>query len=359
MDRITYLIEKFWQGKATEKEKKEILRYLEQHNPEWKTRMEQAFLADEPSQNDLKVERAAQIFTRIKSVASIDEEVHPPLIHCMRPWVRITVAAVVLIVFGWGISTYLKNNEPSSTMVSMTVPMPDTIVHRNMNQEDLVVLLDDGSKVSLASGSSIRYLSHFDKDKRDVFLEGKAVFEVSKDTLRPFTVWAEGYSTTALGTTFSVTAHHTEVFKVNLFSGKVVVRSSLNSSVALSDVYLEPGEELSVNPLSGLWAVSGQTLPSMPVAKKEVRPEKKEKTPVDLESDLLVFDKTSLDEVFRRIARKHDVHVDLSGVDVRQLSFTGEFQPTDSLEVVLNIICNMNDLIYHKEERTIRIEKNN
>src|SRR5690606_26298478 len=159
--------------------------------------------------------------------------------------------------------------------------------------------------------------------------------------------------------TFSVSAHHTEVFKVNLFSGKVVVRSSLNSSVTLSDVYLEPGEELRVNPLSGLWAVSDRTSPSMPVAKKKVRPEKREKIPADAESDLLVFDKTSLDEVFSRIARKYDVHVDLSGVDVRQLSFTDDFQPTDSLDVVIGIICNMNDLIYHKEERTIRIEKNN
>lgn len=359
MDRITYLIEKFWQGKATEKERKEMLRYLEQHNPEWRAHMEQAFLAEEPSENDLKVERAAQIFTEIKSVAGIDEEVHLPLIHRIRPLVRIAVAAVVLVLFGWGISMYLKNNEPSHTMVSTIVSMPDTIVHKNMDQEDLIVLLEDGSKASLTSGSSITYVSHFDVNKRDVFLEGEATFEVAKDTLRPFSVWAEGYSTTALGTTFSVSAHHAEMFKVNLFSGKVVVRSSRNSSVTLSDVYLEPGEELRVNPFSGLWAVSGRTSPSMSVAKKKVRPEKREKAPADAESDLLVFDKTSLDEVFRRVARKYDVRVDLSGVDVGQLSFTGDFQPTDSLHVVVDIICNMNDLIYHKEERTIRIEKNN
>lgn len=359
MDRITYLIEKFWQGKATEKERKEILRYLEQHNPEWRTHMEQAFLADELSENKLETERAEQIFTQIQSVAGIHREERFPLIHRIRPFVRIATAAIVLVIFGWGISKYLKDSEPSHTMVSMNVSVADTIVHRNMKQEDLIVLLEDGSKASLTSGSSITYVSHFDVNKRDVFLEGEATFDVAKDTLRPFTVWAEGYSTTALGTTFSVSAHHTEVFKVNLFSGKVVVRSSLNSSVALSDVYLEPGEELSVNPFSGLWAVSSRALPSMPVAKKEVRLEKREKILEEGESGLLVFDKTSLDEVFRRIARRYDIHIDLSGVNVSQLSFTGDFQPTDSLNVVIGIICNMNDLIYHKEERKIRIEKNN
>lgn len=358
MDRITYLIEKFWQGKATEKERREILRYLEQHNPEWRNRMEQAFLTDELSENDLEAERVEQIFSQIKSVSAIDEEVHRPLLHRIRPFVRIAVAAIVLVIFGWGISMYLKDSEVPHTMVLTPVSMSDTIVHKNMNHENLIVLLEDGSKASLTSGSSIAYVSHFDIDKRDVFLEGEATFEVAKDTRRPFTVWAEGYSTTALGTTFSVRAHHAEVFKVNLLSGKVVVRSSFKSSVTLSDVYLEPGEELSVNPSNGLWAVSGRTSPPMPTTKKNVRLEKRAKTP-EAESDLLVFDKTSMDEVFRRIARKYDVHIDLSDVDVSQLSFTGDFQPTDSLNVVIGIICNMNDLIYHKEERTIRIEKNN
>ncbi|MBD1423445.1 FecR family protein [Sphingobacterium chuzhouense] len=359
MDRITYLIEKFWQGKATAKEKLEILRYLEQHNPEWRSHMEQAFMTEEPSENDLEPERAEQIFTQIQSVAGIDEKTSLSVIQRIRPLIQILAAAVVLLIFSWGVFNYLKDKETPHTVVSTPVPVKDTIVHRNINQEDLIVRLEDGSKVSLTSGSSITYISHFDVDKRDIFLEGEAMFEVAKDTLRPFTVWAEGYSTTALGTTFSVSAHHTEVFKVNLFSGKVVVRSSLSSSVALSDVYLVPGEELRVNPSNGLWAVSSKTLPSVPVAKKNIRIAKKEKIQEDVENDALVFDKTSLDEVFRRIAQKYDVHIDLSGVDVRQLSFTGDFQPTDSLDVVISIICNMNDLIYHEEGRKIRIERNN
>lgn len=358
MDRITYLIEKFWQGKATLKERREILRYLEQHNPEWKRRMEQAFMAEEPFENGLEPERAAQIFTQIQSVAGIDEKTSLSVIQRIRPLIQILAAAVVLLIFSWGVFIYLKNKETAYNVVSTPVPVQDTIVHKNLNQEDLIVLLEDGSKVSLTSGSSITYISYFDVDKRDIFLAGKATFDVVRDTLRPFTVWAKGYSTTALGTTFSVSAYDTGVFKVNLISGKVVVRSSPKSSVSLSDVYLEPGEELRVNSSNGLWAVSG-TLPPIPVVKKSVRPVQKEKVEEDVKIDLLVFDKTSLDEVFRRIARKYDVHIDLSRVEVSQLSFTGNFQPTDSLNLVIGVICNMNDLIYHEEGDKIRIERNN
>lgn len=358
MDRITYLIEKFWRGSATEKERREILRYMEQHNPEWRAHMEQEFLTGEPAEDNLAGERAEQIFTQIQSATDIVEEQKPrPLLYRIRPLIRIAAAVVVFLIFAWGISMYIQDNDSSGMMVSTPVPMSDTIVRENKSQEDLVVILEDGSKATLGYKSSIRYVSRFNVDKRDVFLKGEAIFEVAKDTLRPFTVWTEGYSTTALGTTFSVSAHHADVFKVNLLSGKVVVRSSYNSSVPLADVYLEPGEELRVNPFSGLWAVSGRTSTSMPLAKKKVRLEKRKKILEDAESDSLVFDKTSLDEVFRRIAKKYDADVDLSGVELSQLSFTGGFQPTDSLDVVIGVICNMNDLIYRIEERKIRIEK--
>src|SRR5690606_14747347 len=139
MDRITYLIEKFWQGKATAKEKLEILRYLEQHNPEWRNHMEQAFMAEEPSENDLEPERAEQIFTQIQSVAGIDEKTSLSVIQRIRPLIQILAAAVVLLIFSWGVFSYLKDKETPHTVVSTPVPVKDTIVHRNINQEDLIV----------------------------------------------------------------------------------------------------------------------------------------------------------------------------------------------------------------------------
>ncbi|TYP88296.1 FecR family protein [Sphingobacterium allocomposti] len=358
MDRITYLIEKFWQGKATAKEKQEILRYLEQHNPAWRHRMEQAFMAAEPSESDLKAERAEEIFTQIQSAAGISEKKPISLLQRIRPFVRVA-AAVILLISGWIVFKHLDDKEARPATAYTPVSVPDTIVHRNVNKEDLVVRLEDGSTVSLTSGSSIAYRSHFDVDRREIFLEGKATFKVAKDSLRPFTVWAEGYATTALGTTFSVSAYHTEVFTVNLMSGKVVVRSSPKSSVALSDVYLKPGEELRVNPVSGRWAVSNKNMVPERLDKEQLLPAGTDDKTEDSGDNLLAFNKTSLDEVFRRVARKYDVDIDLSNVDIRQLSFTGKFQPTDSLNVVIGIICNMNDLIYHEEGRKIRIARNN
>src|SRR5690606_8646676 len=138
-----------------------------------------------------------------------------------------------------------------------------------------------------------------------------------------------------------------------------VVRSSPQSSVALSDVYLEPGEELRVNSRSGLWAVSNRLNQPISVSKKKVRSKKIEKISEEEGSDLLRCDKAPLDEVFRCIAREFYRNIDVFARALHQFSFTGEFLTTDYVEGGLNIICNMNDLIYHKEERTIRRERTN
>ncbi len=72
------------------------------------------------------------------------------------------------------------------------------------------VTLADGTKVMLNSGSLLRYQENFPSDKREVFLEGEAFFEVYHDPERPFTVKAGDVSTTALGTSFNIMAYERE-----------------------------------------------------------------------------------------------------------------------------------------------------
>lgn len=357
MDRITYLIERFWQGKATEEEKKEILLYLKQHNPNWKNRMEQEFLKNTDAVHaHLNSEHSGQIFDQILLKVGIEEQQKPSLMRRIRPFVKMAVAATILVLFGWGISAYLKSHSVSPE-ASIAVAVSDTTRHVNLGREDLIVELEDGSIVSLTSGSSMHYITNFETDKRDLFLEGEAKFEVAKDTLRPFTVWADGYSTTALGTAFVVSAIHEEVFKVNLLSGKVVVRSSSKSNVALSDVYLEPGQELNIDHVAGLWAVSGKLEPSIAIVQQKEKPIATIPSREKIDSDELIFDKTPLDEVFRRVAKRYGQDIDLNHDQLHSLSFTGSFELSDSLHVVMNIICNMNDLAYYQEDGKLRIEE--
>src|SRR5690606_23661467 len=110
--------------------------------------------------------------------------------------------------------------------------------------------LSDGSKVVLNSGSSIKYIKGFEKDKREILLDGEAYFDVARDADRPFTVRKANVSVTALGTSFNVQAYENEDLNISLISGKVGIEM-------LSDyqqyVLLEQGESLQVRP-EGTWS---------------------------------------------------------------------------------------------------------
>ena len=69
------------------------------------------------------------------------------------------------------------------------------------------LVLADGTKVFLNSGSEIRYPAMFRGKRREVFLKGEAWFEVAKDSTRGFWVHAGEMNVKVLGTSFNVKAY--------------------------------------------------------------------------------------------------------------------------------------------------------
>ncbi|CEJ15504.1 fec operon regulator FecR [bacterium YEK0313] len=69
--------------------------------------------------------------------------------------------------------------------------------------ETRVVRLDDGSSVTLNTGSAVA-ASYDDTMRRVTLLRGEAVFQVATDPRRPFVVAAAGGAARALGTVFAV-----------------------------------------------------------------------------------------------------------------------------------------------------------
>lgn len=71
------------------------------------------------------------------------------------------------------------------------------------------IFLSDGTKVFLNAGTTLKYPVNFIKGKnREVFLEGEAYFEVSKDEMHPFIVNANEMNIKVLGTKFNVSSYN-------------------------------------------------------------------------------------------------------------------------------------------------------
>jgi transmembrane sensor len=91
-------------------------------------------------------------------------------------------------------------------------------------RERAELLLSDGTRIRLAPASQLRVAADFGIDRRDVYLDGLAYFDVSHDPRRPFTVFARNASTLDLGTQFVVRAYAEDsAVQVVVRSGAVVL----------------------------------------------------------------------------------------------------------------------------------------
>ncbi len=103
------------------------------------------------------------------------------------------------------------------------------------------IQLPDGSTVWLNKASALQFPTSFADSVRHLQLDGEAYFEVTTDSLRPFTVYANGSITKVLGTEFNIRARQPEkTIVVTVREGKVSMADSTSVS---KRVLLEKGEK--------------------------------------------------------------------------------------------------------------------
>ena len=151
----------------------------------------------------------------------------------------IAIAASVLLVFTtiWLINRYtpsLKNEQLNRQETE------------NKSSNSLFITLSDGTKVTLKKDSKIQVSKDFGNKNRVVYLNGEAFFEVKKDPLQPFIVYAGGIVTKVLGTSFTVRAYQNESkTSVAVKSGNVTVyqEKSIKQNNLAEQILLTPNQE--------------------------------------------------------------------------------------------------------------------
>ena len=100
--------------------------------------------------------------------------------------------------------------------------------------------LDDGSRITLNAGSSLKYPKSFDKSVRSVELKGEAYFDIERDTSRPFLVKTRRAEIEVLGTSFNIRENEDSLIIV-VSEGVVALRALKNKGD--EDVVLRKGEQ--------------------------------------------------------------------------------------------------------------------
>ena len=121
-----------------------------------------------------------------------------------RPQIIRWAAAVVLFLgIGWW---YFQQNSSKSIIYTELVANASTALIEKENNTDKpqLITLSDGSSILLQHGSRLSYPANFEGDKREVYLDGEAFFEVAKNPEKPFLVYANELVTKVLGTSFNI-----------------------------------------------------------------------------------------------------------------------------------------------------------
>lgn len=117
-------------------------------------------------------------------------------------WLMRAAVAVLILGFGWWFWTSRSLRSPYDQRVAGQ----SFVEQKNQTTSKQVVLLADGSKVTLEPNARLSYPANFSATKRQVYLSGTAFFEVTKDAKRPFLVYANELITKVLGTSFLIKA---------------------------------------------------------------------------------------------------------------------------------------------------------
>ncbi|MDL2214626.1 FecR family protein [Dysgonomonas sp. OttesenSCG-928-M03] len=105
-------------------------------------------------------------------------------------------------------------------------------LHNSEIAANLVTTLEDGSIVYLANQATLSYPQNFDNDKREVYLQGEAFFDIHKNIEKPFYIETELIKIEVLGTAFNVKSRDNSNFSLSVLRGKVkVTLKETNSSI--------------------------------------------------------------------------------------------------------------------------------
>ena len=197
------------------------------------------------------------------------------------------------------------------------------------------LVLADGTRAFLNSGTVLRYNNRFGKRNRKIELVGEAYFEVTKNRKIPFIINTSDIEIKVLGTKFNVAAYPNDpVIETYVNEGKVNVRDR-NSEKSLILTAHQKASFLKEKKLLTLSEVHDDNLTSW-------------------KENILYFDNENFRNIIKKLERWYDVSIRLEGKDSIDDRFTLTIKD-ESLREVLDLIRLTTPIHYKIEEGKVTI----
>lgn len=279
----------------------------------------------------------------------------------------IQIAAIVIITFGIGF--FVKSYLPEKvTYASVNVPYG---AKSELN-------LPDGSKIWVNSGSNLRYPSNMDGKQIDLYLEGEAFFDITKNPNRKLNVKTSNLNIQVLGTRFNIKSYNEEnLVETTLLSGSISITGKVGGRVIKDPIILSPNEQAVLNKTDTRLTHAKkqkQNVESLE-AKQNSVPEKikdqkesmfiptlKVKEGIDTESfvswkdNKMVFKAESFENLAKKMERWYNVKINIKDDELKKARYTGRFD-NETVEQAVEALSISLPFTYKIEKNQIEIIK--
>ncbi|MGD8779713.1 MAG: FecR domain-containing protein [Ignavibacteria bacterium] len=290
-------------------------------------------------------ERVAKIRnekTKIISLSKERDKIQSKLIHYQRFHSQVRrrmlesnfIKAAAAITFAVVTGLLLSINPPVPETTGRHIAKKEIYHAKTRRGEKITLTLSDGSKVYINNDSKFTYPRMFDKDSRQVELEGEAYFSVVRDESRPFSVKSGNTITVVRGTEFNIKNRGNSV-------SVVVAKGSVDTYTPdLDKKYnLKKGDMILYNTRSGFSEPKKVNLRQY----------------LAWRNDKLAFTHTPLSEVMDEIERYYNVKVIFESELHKDKTITGIFE-TDSIDHILSIIALTLDIDIERVDKKIMVK---
>lgn len=235
----------------------------------------------------------------------------------------LVVAAVVIfaVVVYTLLNKFIISSKPENVFYSEIYVPP-------ARQSQLT--LPDGSKVWVNADSRLKYSNHFNADERDIYLQGEAYFEVTKNTEIPFRVISGEVEVRVAGTKFSMRAYPEEN-RVEAVLAEGRIEFFTNQETSEKSYQLKPGDKVIYNLDNNLVLLSEQNI-TRELAWKDGQ---------------LVFTNAPLFDVCRSLQRWYGIEIEITGdtLGLHPFTFTVE---QETIEQILEYLTRAAPLEFKK-----------
>ena len=205
------------------------------------------------------------------------------------------------------------------------------------------ILLPDGTKVFINSGSWLAYPEQFTGKSREVLLSGEAFFEVKHDKDHPFVVQTNKLQITDLGTCFNISAYNSDKkTEAILAEGKISIRKKTAGLFQKTVDLTVPGQMASYDHETDKTAVHFVNM----------------KDYLLWTQGMMKFESTDLNSILKKVERYFNIHFSYEHSDLGKIKISGKLGLNEGKDEVLERISRTASVkIVKREEELYDVTK--